>query len=93
MILVNNQLDAKFFTYVYFYSLHVSGSHVPIIRRNIVSMRHLVYVTLHTVTVVYRAHVLQRGYMKHFASSWLFTRNKQILIMELKFAVQFADNQ
>ena len=31
---------------VYFYSLHVSGSHVPIIRRIIVSMRHLVYVTL-----------------------------------------------
>jgi len=32
--------------YVYFYSLHVSGSHEPIIRRIIVSMRHLVYVTL-----------------------------------------------
>jgi len=33
-ILVNNQLDAQFlFIYVYFYSLHVSGSHVPIIRR------------------------------------------------------------
>jgi hypothetical protein len=33
-IFVNNQLDAYFFfTYVYFYSLHVSGSHVPIIRR------------------------------------------------------------
>jgi len=31
--------------YVYFYSLHVSGSHVPIIRRIIVSVRHLVYVT------------------------------------------------
>jgi hypothetical protein len=31
---VNNQLDAQFFfIYVYFYSLHVSGSHVPIIRR------------------------------------------------------------
>ena len=30
----------------YFYSLHVSGSHVSIIRRIIVSMRHLVYVTL-----------------------------------------------
>jgi len=27
--------------YVYFYSLYVSGSHVPIIRRIIVSMRHL----------------------------------------------------
>ena len=37
MILVNNQLD---------YSLHVSGSHVPIIGRIIVSMRYLVYVTL-----------------------------------------------
>jgi len=34
IILVNNQLDAHFFfMYVYFYSLHVSGSHVPIIRR------------------------------------------------------------
>jgi len=32
--------------YVYLYSLHVSGSHVPIIRRIIVSMRHLVYVSL-----------------------------------------------
>jgi hypothetical protein len=30
---VNNQLDAQFFfMYVYFYSLHVSGNHVPIIR-------------------------------------------------------------
>jgi len=46
MIPVNNQLDAHFFMYVYFYSLHVSGSQVPIIRRIIVSMRHLVYVTL-----------------------------------------------
>jgi len=33
-IFINNQLDAQFFfMYVYFYSLHVSGSHVPIIRR------------------------------------------------------------
>ena len=47
MILVNNQLDAQFFMFIYFYSLHVSGSHVPIIRRIIVSMRHLVYVTLY----------------------------------------------
>ena len=46
MVLVNNLLDAQFFMYVYFYSLHVSGSHVPIIRRIIVSMRHLVYVTV-----------------------------------------------
>jgi hypothetical protein len=31
---VSNQLDAQFFfMYVYFCSLHVSGSHVPIIRR------------------------------------------------------------
>jgi len=43
MILVNNQLDQQFFMCVYFYSLHVSGSHVPIIRRIIVSMRHPVY--------------------------------------------------
>jgi len=48
-ILVNNKLDAQFFMYVYFYSLHVSGSHVPIIRRIIVSMRNLVYVTLKQV--------------------------------------------
>jgi len=34
IIFVNNQLDAQlFFMYVYFYFLHVSGSHVPIIRR------------------------------------------------------------
>jgi len=33
-IFVNNQLDAQFFfVYVYFYSLHVLGSHMPIIRR------------------------------------------------------------
>jgi len=33
IIFVNNQLDAQFFSMcVYFYSLHVSGSHVPIIR-------------------------------------------------------------
>jgi len=37
MILVNNQLDAQFFIYIYFYSLHVSGSHVPIIRRTTLS--------------------------------------------------------
>jgi len=46
MILVNNKLEAQFFMYVYFYSLHVSGSHVPIIRRIIVSTRHLVYFTI-----------------------------------------------
>jgi len=46
MILGNNQLYANFFMYVYFYSVHVSGNHVPIIRRIIVSMRHLVYITL-----------------------------------------------
>jgi len=46
MILVNNQLDAQFFMYIYFYFKHVSGSLVPIIRRIILSMQHLVYVTL-----------------------------------------------
>jgi len=46
IVLVNNQIEANFFMHVYFYSLHVSGSHMPIIRRIIVSMRHLVYVTL-----------------------------------------------
>jgi len=38
MILVNKQLDAQFFMYVYFYSIHVSGSHEPIIRRINVSI-------------------------------------------------------
>jgi len=38
MILVNNQLDAQFFIYIYLYSIHVSGSHMLIIRRIIVSM-------------------------------------------------------
>ena len=34
IIFANNHLGAQlFFMYVYFYSLHVSGSHVPIIRR------------------------------------------------------------
>jgi len=34
MYVVNNQLVTQFFfMYVYFFSLHVSGSHVPIIRR------------------------------------------------------------
>jgi len=34
IIFVSNQLEAQFFfTYVYLYYLHVSGSHVPIIRR------------------------------------------------------------
>jgi len=36
VILVNNELDAQFFMYVYLYSLHVSGSHVANIRRIIV---------------------------------------------------------
>jgi len=46
MILVNNRLDAQFFMYVYSYSLRVSGSHVPIARRIVVTIRRLVYVTL-----------------------------------------------
>ena len=46
MIPVNNQPDAQSFMYVYFYSVYVSGSNVPIISRIIVSVRHLVYVTL-----------------------------------------------
>jgi len=46
MVLVNNQIQAQFLVFVYFCSLRVSGSHVPIIRRIIVSVRHLVYVTL-----------------------------------------------
>ena len=47
IIFVNNQLDAHFFfMYVYFCSLHVSGSHVPIIRR-INCIKNLVYVTVY----------------------------------------------
>jgi len=38
MTLVNNQHDEQFFMYVYFHSLHVSGSHMPIIRGNILLM-------------------------------------------------------
>jgi len=48
MRLVDNQLDAHFFfmyVYVHFYSVHVSDSYVSIIRRIIVSMRHLAYAT------------------------------------------------
>jgi len=50
MSLVNNQLDTQFFMYVYFYSLHVLGSHVPIIRRIIVSVcyRLVCRLNLHT---------------------------------------------
>jgi hypothetical protein len=45
---VINQLYAQFFfMYVYFCYLHVSGSHVPIIRRINLSTRHLVCVTLY----------------------------------------------
>jgi len=34
VFLANNQLDAQFFfMYIYFFSLHVSDSHVPIIKR------------------------------------------------------------
>jgi len=47
----DNQLDAQFFFMsVYFYSLHVSGSHVPIIRRinriNTSGICHSVYMTV-----------------------------------------------
>ena len=43
---VNNELDAQYFMYVYFYSLHVSDSYVPIIRRINCINRHQVCVTL-----------------------------------------------
>jgi len=47
IVFVNNQLDKQFFfMYVHFYSLHVSGSHMPIIRR-INCINTLVYVTLY----------------------------------------------
>ena len=42
MIIVNNQIDAQFFMYIYFYSQPVPGSHVPVIMRIIVSMPYLV---------------------------------------------------
>jgi len=45
-VLVNNQLDVHFFIYICFYSLRVSGSHVPFISRFIVWTRYVVYVTL-----------------------------------------------
>jgi len=63
IILVNNQLDAQFFMYVYYFSLHVLGSHVPIIRRIIVWIRHPVYVTM-----------IQVNSLKNCASIWSFTR-------------------
>ena len=44
IIFVNNQLEAQFFfMYVYFYSLHVSGSHVPIIRRIVSSISNAIH--------------------------------------------------
>jgi hypothetical protein len=48
VLFVNNQLDAQFFyMYIYFYSLHISGSHMcPSLAELTVSI-HLVYVTLH----------------------------------------------
>jgi len=46
MIPVNNQIDSLFSIYAYFHSLHVSESHVSIIRIIIVSMRHPVCVSL-----------------------------------------------
>ena len=47
IIFVNNQPDAKlFFMYVNFYFLQFSDSYFSIIRRIIVSLRHLVYVPL-----------------------------------------------
>ena len=52
---VNIQPDAQFFVCMfYFYSVHVSGSHVPIIRRIVVSMPHLVYVTLKTLSELFK---------------------------------------
>ena len=50
-VFVNNQIDAQFFfMYIYFYSVRVSSSHVPIIRRiNCINTTsgicHSVYVT------------------------------------------------
>ena len=63
VIFINNQLDPQFFfVYVYFYSLHVSGRNVPIIRRTVsmsliqtcIPNDHLYRVTYtrcHTVTI------------------------------------------
>jgi len=64
--------------YVYFYSLHVSGSHVRIVRTIIVSMRHLVYVTLcRWPSGMQVKHVENRNkhtWKKIYTSSWLFKR-------------------
>jgi len=43
---MTNLTHNYFFVYVYSKSLHVSSTHVLIIRRLIVSIRHLVYVTV-----------------------------------------------
>jgi len=51
-VFVNNQLDAQFFfMYVYYYSLHVSGSHVPIIRR--INCINTTSVICHSLSVIY----------------------------------------
>ena len=69
MILVNNQLDAQFFMYIYFYSLRVSASHVPIIRRIIVSwwwahccLKHVENRNKHTWKIVHQVGYLQGSY-------------------------------
>jgi len=69
IIFVSNQLHAQFFfMYVYFYSPHVLGSHVPIIRRINLSIRQLVYVTL------YRWPFGVQVMKKNYTSSLLFTK-------------------
>jgi len=55
LFLVSNEIDTySFFMYVYFYSLHVSGSHVPIIRRiNCINMTSdiVAYIRCHIDTI------------------------------------------
>ena len=48
IIFANNKPEANFFfMYVYFYSVHVSGSHVPIIRRiNCINTTSGIYISL-----------------------------------------------
>ena len=71
MILMNNQLDAQFFMYVYFYSLHVSGSHVHInnspdddvhmATRNRYRIEINIHEKLRVMLVIYKDHTRMHG--------------------------------
>jgi len=86
MILVNNQLDAQYFMYFISILYMFRAVMCPIIRRIIVSMRHLVYATLcrwHKprvacigVILLMMGTWLPETCMKNCASSWLITTIK-----------------